>query len=385
LSALKTAIGLMSGTSMDGIDVALIKTDGYARVERGASGFYPYTPRTRELLQQALIDATEIKLREDRPGCLANAEENITRLHVEAVMEFLKDHNMGVDDVDLLGFHGQTVLHRPNEALTVQIGDGQALANETGIDVVYDMRANDMVYGGQGAPLIPIYHQALADNVSVDVLGDGPVCFVNIGGISNITYVGDELVAFDCGPGNALIDQWVQQQVGISHDAGGAIAAEGTIDTAFVERYLADEFFEKPVPKSLDRNDFRLPDNPTLSVEDVTRSLARVSAEGIIAAARHLPQMPGLWIICGGGRHNPYIMQDLVELAEKEGSRAVSAEVAGFDGDAMEAEGWAYLAVRSSLGLPLTFPRTTGCSMSVSGGAMVMPIAARTASMRNLS
>ncbi len=353
---------------MDGIDAALLKTDGEAVVERGPSGFYPYSPETRDLLQQALVDALQIDQRDERPGCLGNAQEMVTTLHAEAINQFLKDNNLTVDNVDLLGFHGQTVLHRPDDALTVQIGNGQALADATGISTVYDMRANDMVHGGQGAPLIPVYHQALAKNVSSDVAVDGPICFVNIGGISNITYVGDELIAFDSGPGNALIDQWVQKHVGISHDQGGAIAAEGVIDRSFIDGYMADAFFEKPVPKSLDRNDFRLLDEANLSVETVARSLARVSAEAIIRAAEHLPDTPSLWIICGGGRHNPHIMNDLTELALEAGSNVVSAEVAGFDGDAMEAEGWAYLAVRSIQHLPLTYPQTTGCKQEVSGG-----------------
>ncbi len=358
---------------MDGIDVALLKTDGGSVVQRGASAFYPYRPAMRELLATALEEAKEITSRNERSGVLKDAEKQVTLLHADAVNEFLSGQNLSSDDIDLLGFHGQTVLHRPDEALTVQIGHGQLLADKTRIATVFDMRANDMQHSGQGAPLIPVYHQALADNIAGEQSSESPVCFVNIGGISNITYVGDELLAFDCGPGNALIDQWVQRHVGISHDAGGAIAAEGKIDLAFVQSYLVDEFFDKPVPKSLDRNDFSVPEDSALGVETVARSLARVTAEGIIQSVKHLPRSPKLWIICGGGRHNPYIMKDLVELAEDMQSKVVSAEVAGFDGDAMEAEGWAYLAVRSNLGLQLTYPGTTGCSKAVTGGVIAKP------------
>lgn len=364
---------MMSGTSMDGIDVALIKTDGDTFVERSGSGFYPYSLETRDLLERALEDALEICDRNERPGCIAEAESSITQLHIAAVKQFLEEFDISQGDIDLLGFHGQTILHRPDEALTVQIGDGQMLANGSGISTVYDMRANDMRNKGQGAPLIPAYHKALAGNVESRFAGKGPVCFVNIGGISNITYVGEELIAFDSGPGNALIDQWVQQQVGISHDAGGAIAAEGHVDPSFVNGYLADAFFNKPLPKSLDRNDFGLPKQTSLSVETVARSLARVTAEGIFKAVEHLPKNPELWIICGGGRHNPFIMRDLEELAQRSDSRAIKAEEAGFNGDAMEAEGWAFLAVRSSLDLPLTFPKTTGCKQPVSGGVLAHP------------
>ncbi|MEL7430398.1 MAG: anhydro-N-acetylmuramic acid kinase, partial [Pseudomonadota bacterium] len=360
---MKTALGLMSGTSMDGIDVALVRTDGEGRVERGPSASFDYSAATRRMLVNALKDARDIVVREQRPDLLRSAEDEITRLHVDAVQTFLSAHNLVPEDIDLIGFHGQSVLHRPQSAITVQIGDGQRLADETRIATVHDMRANDMIHGGQGAPLIPVYHQALATGITGR---DGPVCFVNIGGISNITYVGDtclgdELIAFDSGPGNALIDQWVQKHVGITHDQGGMIAAEGHVDEALAERYMADGFFEKKLPKSLDRNDFKLPqDAENLGVETVARTLASVTARAIFRSLDHLPEAPRLWVICGGGRHNPFIMKDLFLLAAQHETRVIAAEEAGFDGDAMEAEGWAYLAVRAELGLPLTFPGTTG-------------------------
>jgi len=363
----------MSGTSMDGIDVALLDTDGQKEVRRSGFGFFPYDTKTRALLAQALEDALRVEAREQRPGCLPEAEALITHLHGEAVNAFLAEHKLKPDDIDLIGFHGQTVLHRPDQAMTVQLGDGAALASTTGINTVYDMRAGDMLHGGQGAPLIPVYHRALAANVVDEYRAQTPVCFVNIGGISNITFVGERLIAFDCGPGNALIDQWVKRRVGISHDQGGIIAAEGEIDAAFVEAYLADPFFDQSVPKSLDRNDFKLPEKSGLSVETVARSLARLSAEAIFKARDHLPRDPKLWIVCGGGRHNPHIMNDMKTLADEQGCEVISAEQAGFDGDAMEAEGWAYLAVRSAYDLPLTLPETTGCSMPVCGGVLAVP------------
>ena len=358
---------------MDGIDVALIRTDGKQRVERDAFGFYAYSHETRELLQRALVDAVDITQRDQRPGCLELAEKEITRLHIAAVKAFLSDNRLSPEEIDYLGFHGQTVLHRPEKALTVQLGDGALLSKDTGIATVFDMRANDMAHGGQGAPLIPVYHEALAKNVHGVTSIEGPICFVNIGGISNITFVGDELIAFDSGPGNALIDQWVQKHVGISHDQGGAIAAEGNVDRPLVDSYLSDPFFECDVPKSLDRNDFVLPSASNLGVETVARSLARVSAEAILKSADHLPEFPAVWIICGGGRYNPHIMQDLFELAAAKNAQVLTAEDAGFNGDAMEAEGWAYLAVRASAGLPLTFPKTTGCITPVSGGVISLP------------
>lgn len=368
-----TAIGLMSGTSMDGIDVALVRSDGEDHVKRGASQFFAYDPAMRELLEEALEAAREITDRTARPGNLDHVEQEITRLHVEAVKGFLQTQELSIEAVDIIGFHGQTVLHRPDIGLTVQLGDGDLLSRETGIAVVYDMRANDMEFGGQGAPLVPVYHQALAGSLPTELRTKLPVVFVNIGGISNISYIGadDELIAFDTGPGNALIDQWVQAHAGIPFDQSGMIAAEGQVVRGLVEKYLDDPYFAKKVPKSLDRNDFRMPDPGDASLEDGARSLAHLSAAAIFKACEHLPEIPKLWIICGGGRHNPSIMADLKEMGDAMEAEVVSAEDAGFDGDAMEAEAFGYLAVRAKLGLPLTFPETTGVEKPVSGGVLI--------------
>lgn len=361
---MKTAIGLMSGTSMDGIDAALIRSDGETAIETGPNAFFPYDGKTKNILIQALVNAKPVAERDQRPGVMKEAERLVTQLHIEAVQAFLGQNNFGASDVDLIGFHGQTVLHRPDEALTIQLGDGASLANETGIDVVYDMRANDMVHGGQGAPLVPVYHQALSSNLAPE----GPVVFVNIGGISNITYVGEELIAFDTGPGNGLIDQWVQANAGVPYDDGGMIAAEGSVNSDFAKTYLESSYFDQSLPKSLDRNDFLPPERGVIGLEDGARSLAHVTAAAIIKAVDHLPETPKLWIISGGGRLNPHIMNDLEELASQHGAKVIPSEKAGFNGDAMEAECWGYLAVRSLKKLPLTFPGTTGVSKPVSGG-----------------
>lgn len=368
--AIKTAIGLMSGTSMDGIDAALVRTDGEDIVQRGSMSFSPYSPKNQTLLKKALEDAKELQSRDQRIGCLEEAENLITDLHIEAVISFLKENDLKASQIDVLGFHGQTVLHRPEQALTVQLGDGDKLAKATGIDVVYDMRANDMLHGGQGAPLVPIYHKALCNSLPDKLNEQSPAVFVNIGGISNITYIGKELIAFDTGPGNALIDQWVQSEAGIPYDQGGMIAAEGNVNEALVARYLDHSYFEKPLPKSLDRNDFMPPKSGELGIEEGARTLAHISAAAILKSVEHLPEAPKLWIICGGGRHNPYIMADLKRLAQKTKAEVIKSEEAGFDGDAMEAEGWGYLAVRSVYGLPLTYPKTTGCERRVTGGLL---------------
>jgi anhydro-N-acetylmuramic acid kinase len=369
------AIGLMSGTSMDGIDVALIETDGERDVRRLASAEYTYDAAFRRLLAASLEIAKTIEVRSERPGLVGEVEQEITDRHAEAVRAFLKQVGLTLSDVGVIGFHGQTVLHRPERALTVQIGDGQLLSKSTGIPVVYDMRATDMVHGGQGAPLVPAYHAALAAGLDHAQAAGKPVCFVNIGGISNITYVrsGHAPIAFDTGPGNALLDQWVDRHAGIPFDDGGRIAAEGSVVRAVVEAYLTKPFFDAKPPKSLDRNDFTLTEAAGLELSDGARTLARVSAEAIFAGVRHLSQSPGLWIVCGGGRKNQTIMSDLAELAKTSGARVLAAEECGFNGGSMEAEAWAYLAVRSLKGLALTFPETTGVSQPITGGVLAKP------------
>ena len=368
------AIGLMSGTSLDGIDVALLDTDGEANVTRGPARVYAYDAAFRRRLAEALEAAKVIVSRTDKPGHLADIERELTLRHAQAVERFLTDCAIDRLSVDLVGFHGQTVLHRPEKALTVQLGDGSLLAERLGLPVVHDMRAADMEAGGQGAPLVPAYHQALAANIAAEYRAL-PVVFVNIGGISNVTYLDgkNDPVAFDSGPGNALLDQWLEREAGIPFDQGGAVASEGGVLKGLSERYLNSEFFAKPAPKSLDRFDFPVPESSAGSLEDVARTLCFVSAEAILKAARHFPQAPKLWIVCGGGRHHPAIMADLDAGAHKD-AQVISAEKAGFDGDAMEAEAWAYLAVRSKRGLPLTWPTTTACRQALTGGVLTVPV-----------
>jgi 1,6-anhydro-N-acetylmuramate kinase/RimJ/RimL family protein N-acetyltransferase len=371
MAELKTAIGLMSGTSMDGIDLALVRTDGESIVERGPAMGVAYDPAFRKRLAQALETAKAIVNRRERPGNLVEVERELTQRHAVAVGEFLRTFDIGRNSIDFIGFHGQTVLHRPLEGLTVQIGSGRLLAQETGIAVIHDMRANDMVYGGQGAPLVPVYHAALASGIAG--FAGQPVMFVNIGGISNLTFIGSDgdIVAFDSGPGNTLIDQWVEALAGIPYDAGGAIASEGVVLAPLASRYLDHPFFTSQKRMSLDRNDFRPPSPDEAGLHDGARTLAHVTAAAIVKSMRHLPERPRLIIVCGGGRLNRAIMSDLAMLAP--GARVEPAETFGFNGDSMEAEAWAYLAVRSSRALPLTFPGTTGVKMPVSGGVLAQP------------
>lgn len=370
-----SALGLMSGTSMDGIDLALLRTDGEAIVERGPTFSVPYDAAFRRRLEAALEIAKAIEKREERPGELAALERDITSRHADAIDLFLRNSARDWEKPEIIGFHGQTVLHRPHLGLTVQLGDGQSLAAVTGMPVVYDMRANDMRHGGQGAPLVPAYHAALARGLPDSYAGKVPLVFVNIGGISNVTFVpqsGDP-IAFDTGPGNTLIDQWVSSRGGIPYDADGAIASEGGVVRDVVELYLDNRFFDRTGPKSLDRNDFTLDKAASLELSDGARTLAAVSAEALLKSVEHLPENPKLWIVCGGGRKNPHIVGDLRTGAAAMGADVVVAEDVGLNGDGTEAEAWAYLAVRSQRGLPLTFPTTTGCRQPVSGDILAMP------------
>ncbi|MEO5324261.1 anhydro-N-acetylmuramic acid kinase [Mesorhizobium sp. CC13] len=373
--AFLTAIGLMSGTSMDGIDIAILRTDGVNAIEFGPSSAIAYEAAFRRRIEASLETAKAIVRRKDRPGDLADLERQITLRHAAVVRDFVAGLPAEWRKPDLIGFHGQTVLHRPHLGLTVQLGDGGLLARETGIPVVYDMRAADMAQGGQGAPLVPAYHAALARSLPEPYGAMKPAVFVNVGGISNITYVPEkgDPVAFDSGPGNTLIDQWVSREGGVPFDAGGAIASEGGVVTEVAARYLDNPFFDESGPKSLDRNDFTLALAERLELADGARTLANVSAEAILKSVEHLPEVPKLWVVCGGGRKNPHIVGDLRAGAERTGAKVIVAEDAGLDGDATEAEAWAFLAVRSALGLPLTFPTTTGCSRPVTGGVRAEP------------
>ena len=383
------ALGLMSGTSLDGIDVAMLTTDGEDVVERGPSATYPYPPAFRALLRRALADATAIAARDQRPGCLAEVERDLTKRHAAAVASFLTTHSLDAASIDVIGFHGQTVLHRPattfwtlaespralldtprisaghtDYMLTVQLGDGSRLAGQTGVNVVHDLRAADTLAGGQGAPLVPVYHRALAAR-----LPQRPIAFLNIGGVANLTWIGPtgDLVAFDTGPGNAPIDDFVRERTGQSFDQDGKLAAEGSADAATVTRLLAQPYFAASPPKSLDRNTFAIDLPASISTANGVATLAACVAGAVAKTVSWLPAPPELWIVCGGGRHNRGLM---LALAAALDAAIAPAEALGLDGDSLEAEAWAYLAVRSLRGLPISFPMTTGVPAPMTGGVL---------------
>jgi anhydro-N-acetylmuramic acid kinase len=363
------AIGLMSGTSLDGVDVALIESDGESVQDFGPSGYRPYSDDERKVLRQGLNDALAISNRTERPGVLADAEQLITRAHAEAVEDFLVKRGIARDSVDVIGFHGQTVLHRPAQRLTVQIGDGASLAKAAKIPVVYDLRAADVAAGGQGAPLVPVFHRALARTKD----GDQPTCFVNIGGVANITYMdGDKpLIACDTGPGNALIDDFMLRTTGQAVDRDGALAASGKVDEAWVQEILRMPFFAEPPPKSLDRNDFAAIVLPDLSAADGAATLTALTAASIARIVPRLPKPPTAWVVAGGGANNPTLMR---MLRERLGPVQIETAAArGWHGDSIEAQAFAFLAIRSLKGLPLTFPLTTGAPAPMTGGVLAKP------------
>ena len=360
MSKILTAIGLMSGTSLDGIDVALLRSDGDKQVERGPAQTFAYGEGPQRLLRQTLGEAVLLSNREARPGILRDAEQELTQWHVSAVKEFLEIHQIAASEIDVIGFHGQTILHEPEKKLTVQLGDGAALASALGIDVVFDMRAADVAAGGQGAPLVPVYHRALAKDL--------PAVFVNIGGVANVTYVGvdGEVLAFDTGPGNALLNDWMMKYRGVSHDQGGAESLQGQVSQTSLDRAMTEAFFSLKPPKSLDRNSFAGLDFSKLGISDGAATLAAFTVAGIVQAQAWFPAPPQHWVICGGGRHNEAIMRGLRAKLKA----VVTAEDIGLNGDSLEAEAWAYLAIRSLKGLPLSYPTTTGVAEPLTGGVL---------------
>lgn len=363
MSHLIRAIGLMSGTSLDGIDAAILETDGVFAVRKGHSLSQPYKPEERLLLSMALEAAKTWEPGEPVPEEIAEAERHLTLAHALAVRALLKQAGLKPEDVEVIGFHGQTVLHQPERRRTVQIGMGEVLASLTGIDVVNDFRSADVAAGGHGAPLVPLYHQALVKSLGIRE----PVAIINIGGVSNITYVGtgSELLAFDTGPGNALIDDWAHRHTGEPLDRDGAMAAAGEVDMAALEMLMAHEYFDAPPPKSLDRFSFSPEPVATLDPLDGAATLTAFTVEAIARGIAHIPGIPTRFVICGGGRRNPELMRMLSRRLQ---GGVLAAEDLGWAGDDVEAEAFAYLAVRSLRGLPLSLPETTGVPAPMPGG-----------------
>jgi anhydro-N-acetylmuramic acid kinase len=342
------SLGLMSGTSLDGVDAAWLLTDGQKIMEVGGGMTVSYPVLLREKIRAVLG-------RKDLTREIQAVEHELTLFHGEVVRQV-----QAIQTIDLIGFHGQTIFHAPPQ--TLQIGDGELLARDVGVDVIYDFRSEDVGKGGQGAPLVPIFHQAMVDE-------EFPVVVVNIGGVANMTWIlkGQPLIACDTGPGGALLDDWVLQKTGQLYDIDGRLASKGKVDRGMVECWLTHPYFAKSAPKSLDRNDFatHLKDLDGVSLEDGAATLVELTARALIDALNQMPAKPHKIYVSGGGRRNRHLMSRLAHLAP---CSVEAVEAIHWNGDLLEAYAFAYLAARIKAGLPTSFPTTTGVAYPVSGG-----------------
>jgi anhydro-N-acetylmuramic acid kinase len=367
---LLTAIGLMSGTSLDGIDAAILKTDGEAVVEPGPTLFTPYSRELKIFIRRAIKAAIEGR---DGAADIGKAAGEVTLAHAKAVERLLALAGLKRADIDVIGFHGQTILHRPardreTKGRSWQIGDPAALANDLHIDVVGDFRSADIAAGGEGAPLAPIYHLGLLRKLD----REGAAAVLNLGGVANATWFPTQaeeetMLAFDCGPGNGLIDEWMELRTGDPMDENGALARKGKVHPEILRTMLQSPFLARIPPKSLDRYDFKLDPVLGLSAADGAATLTAFTAACVRASEKFLPAPPALWIVCGGGRRNAALMEALSKALS---GAVVTAETVGWRGDDLEAECFAYLAVRTVNRRPITFPRTTRAPRPLAGGAL---------------
>ena len=365
--------GLMTGTVLDGrIDIAFLRTNGRSIEEFGPYGLVPYDSALPDRLGECLQAAREWNFEGPEPAVFAIAEHELTVAQAKAVERFAGANGISLTDIAAIGFHGQTVLHRPpapdRKGQTRQLGDGQLMAEITGRPVVFDLRSSDIKAGGQGAPLCPCYHDALLHHSGCD----HTVAIVNLGGIGNITWRDRHgtLFAFDTGPANAPINDWVRQHGRGEMDRGGLIAAAGRVDEARLAALLENPYFAAPFPKSLDRFDFPAGLADGLSVEDGAALLTAFAAADVARAVSMLPETIDRLVICGGGRHNPTLMRD---IAHRSGVTVLSADDLGWRGDAIEAECFAYLAARCVAGLDASYPGTTGVPAPLPAGRLIHP------------
>ncbi len=365
------AVGLMTGTVLDGnIDVALLRTDGETVDSFGPYTLTPYPQAIRTLLEATLAAARQWNFDGPEPAIFAEAEDALTRAQSAAVLGLVAEAGLTPADIGIIGFHGQSVLHRAPQpgriGATRQLGDGRLMRELTGIRVAYDFRSADVRAGGQGAPLAALYHQALLRRIGAT---DGRTAVLNLGGVANVSWWDGAaaLVAFDAGPANAPINDFIKAHGLGDMDRDGALAARGTVDEARLARLLEHPYLAAPYPKSLDRFDFLASMADGLGVEDGAATLTAFTTGAVGKALDILPRRPERLVVCGGGRHNPTIM---AMLHARAGVEAVPAEAVGWRGDAIEAECFAFLAVRVLRGLPISFPTTTGAPHPLTGGVL---------------
>lgn len=349
------AAGTMSGTSLDGVDAAMIRTDGQTISEFGPTRYRAYSDAERKVLTSALgtWDGAE------------DASEIVEMAHAEVLAKLAKD-------AEVIGFHGQTVAHEPDGRGTRQLGDGNVLATVLGCDTVWDFRRADIEMGGQGAPLAPFFHFACAKFIGAEA----PIAFLNLGGVGNLTWLDPAksapeadgaCLAFDTGPANAPINDMMASRLGEPFDRDGALAARGTVNAAVLDSVLSNRYFSKMPPKSLDRNDFSdaMDEVATLGDADAVATLTAIAAASAVRGAEHFPTPPDEILVTGGGRHNPVLMD---MLTAGFGCPVRPVEAVGLDGDMLEAQAFGYLAVRVLRGLATSAPGTTGVAAPIGGG-----------------
>ena len=365
-------LGFMTGTSLDAVDMAVLETDGEAISAFGPAGERKLSDATRDLMLEATRQALAWPRDAPEPAVFAQASRAGAEEHFAAAQAFLDANGLAWADIDLIGMHGQTVLHERPQAgrvgRTVQLGDAQWLARATGVPVAFDFRTADVAAGGEGAPLAPISHLARARAGGLSA----PLAALNIGGVANVTFWtgGDDIAAFDTGPGNGMIDLMLQARGAGRFDEGGRYASVGRVEEGVLAGFLGHPYFRAPPPKSLDRYDFSLEPLNALSVEDAAATLVAFMAEAVKAGFEMMGAAPTEVIVCGGGRHNPEIMK---ALAARLTMPVRTAEDHGWRGDAIEAEAFAYLAARTAKGLPISFPKTTGVAAAMTGGRIARP------------
>jgi anhydro-N-acetylmuramic acid kinase len=365
-------LGFMTGTSLDAVDMAVLETDGEHIQAFGPAGERKLTDATRDLMLEATRQALQWPRGAPEPEIFAAAGRAGAEEHLAAAEEFLAANELSWADFDLLGVHGQTVLHeRPQDGRagrTVQLFDAQWFADRTRVPVACDFRSADVAAGGEGAPLAPIYHLARARASGLEA----PLAVLNVGGVANVTFWsgGDDIAAFDTGPGNGMIDLLVQDRGAGRFDDKGRYASVGQVNEPVLRALLAHPYFQAPPPKSLDRYDFSLEPLAKTELEDAAATLVAFTAEAVRLAYEMMGQTPREVVVAGGGRHNPQIMK---ALADRLPCPVRTAEDHGWRGDSIEAEAFAFLAARTARGLPISFPKTTGAPQPMSGGRIVRP------------
>ncbi|WP_413347256.1 anhydro-N-acetylmuramic acid kinase [Brevundimonas phoenicis] len=365
-------LGFMTGTSLDAVDMAVIETDGHDILAFGPAGEMKLDGETRAIVEDAIEDAFDWERDEEEPDSFEDARMAVADAHLAAALGFMAVNGVKSRALDLVGVHGQTVLHEaptPDApGRTVQLIDAVSVAEGLSVPVAYDFRSTDVAAGGQGAPLAPVYHAALVRKAGVE----GPVAVLNLGGVGNITLIRADggLEAFDTGPANGMVDLLVQSRMNKRMDEGGRLAAAGTVNSAVLDAYLAHPYFAATGPKSLDRFDFSLDPVAELSLEDAAATLTAFAAQAVALGVARCSEQPKEIVVCGGGRHNPVL---LAAIRERVGVPVSTAEDKGWRGNSIEAEAFAFLAARCRLGLPISFPGTTGVPTPMTGGRIVEP------------